>query len=76
MPSKPTPDTPTAHQERPPRTERPFLPEYDFTEVCEGCGALPGQYCREDCDCGYTADDARADAIRAERQRADSPEHD
>ncbi|MFI6112920.1 hypothetical protein [Kitasatospora sp. NPDC051164] len=42
---------------------RPFLPQ-DFDEPCEGCLAPAGSYCRAGCDCGYTAEDARAEAAR------------
>ena len=41
----------------------PFLPE-EFDAPCEDCGAPAGAYCRSGCPSGYTADDARADALR------------
>lgn len=46
---------------------QPFQPT-DFEEPCEGCGAPAGAYCRPGCDCGYTAEHARADAVRAQRR--------
>ena len=46
---------------------RPWRPE-DFDDHCETCGAPPGHLCKAWCDTGYTADDARHDAIR--RQEA------
>jgi len=42
---------------------RRFLPQ-DFDEPCEGCLAPAGSYCRAGCDCGYTAEDAQAEATR------------
>lgn len=46
---------------------RPFLPQ-DFDEPCEGCLAPAGAYCRPGCDCGYTTEDAQAEATRASNQ--------
>lgn len=39
----------------------------DFDDVCESCGAFPGEYCRLGCPDGYTAAMAREDAERRAR---------
>lgn len=50
---------------------RPFAPS-DFDEACEECQAPADSFCRPGCPCGYTAEDARADAAR---QRLHGEEH-
>ncbi|MGP3691060.1 hypothetical protein ACTVZO_41410 [Streptomyces sp. IBSNAI002] len=46
---------------------QPFHPQ-DFDEPCEGCSAPAGSFCYADCDCGYTAEDAQAEAARRSRR--------
>ncbi|MET8453755.1 hypothetical protein [Streptomyces sp. NPDC005209] len=45
----------------------------DFEERCETCLAPPGQLCQAWCDTGYTAADARADAVRHDTHRGSKP---
>ncbi|NUU25818.1 MAG: hypothetical protein HOV68_30575 [Streptomycetaceae bacterium] len=49
-------------------TLRPFVPA-DFDEACEDCEAPAGTYCRPHCPSGYTADEARRDAVLAAARR-------
>lgn len=57
-----------------PRPEpRPWRPSEDFTEACESCHAPAGQYCRPDCDTGYTVRDAQRDNERREQPAAGGP---
>ncbi|MEY9839410.1 hypothetical protein [Streptacidiphilus sp. EB103A] len=55
------------HREEPrPLPLPPFTPA-DFEDPCEDCGALAGTYCSPDCDSGYSAEDARAQALRRDQ---------